>query len=73
MHLMDTEMKKAKEFMSNHDCPLRGGMESKRTKEENWMLDGRFTLELGSTAIGTKFTVACACGQKCDVTDYDLW
>ena len=73
MHLMDTEMKKARELMGGHNCPLAAGVKPNDAKREIWMLDSRFRLEATPTSIGTRFVLACECGQKCDVTDYDLW
>ena len=40
--------------------PMKGGA-----------IGGRLTYSFTPTSLGTITTVKCACGEKCDLTDYD--
>jgi len=55
------EIEKAHAWIQDH---------SKTCKE---LATGLVTYHFHGTPIGTKIEMACPCGEKCDITDYDSW
>lgn len=45
----------------------------KHKAEGSGAIGGRYTYEFTQTSIGTVQAVSCACGERCDATNYEDW
>jgi hypothetical protein len=52
-------------FVNEHDIKHAG--------QGSGAVGGRYTFEFTPTSLGTIQKVLCACGESCDVTDYESW
>lgn len=59
------ENDKTKVFVNEHDIL--------HAAQGSGAIGGRYTYEFCPTSIGIVEAVVCACGARCDVTDYESW
>lgn len=67
-YITQDEYKKFSDWKKEHNkkCKFSDSM-------SGGAIGGRFTYIFTPTGVGTATTVKCACGEECDLTDYDMW
>ena len=58
------DMEKFKKWDNDHNCGH---------KDYAGAIGGRLTYSFSPTRVGMIIKVICACGEECDLTDYDAW
>ena len=69
--LTKEQSEKIDNWMSAHDVEKH--IPKGKTFRHSGAIGGAYTWCFTPTSIGTVCKVECSCGEKIDVTDYDLW
>ena len=71
--LTDDQVIKVEKWRKEHECKLRTDEHGIEGESYVGAIGGALTYYFTPTGIGTSEVVKCACGEKLDLTDYDLW
>jgi len=71
--LSDKQVAQVREWENNHHCKLRTDEHGIKNEIYVGAIGGSLTYCFTPNGIGTAEGVKCACGEKLDLTDYDLW
>lgn len=68
-----SELKTYAEWAKEHDKHCKFYDDGSSPVPKGGAIGGRLTWSFTPTSLGTITEVSCACGEKCNITDYDMW